>query len=147
MQSTKYEEGYCLCNCQGNRFLGEDNLGKFTKVTDISKAKIFTNAVKANNVLTNCLNKTEQSKWFVKSIFEVGNNMKIKQIETINVNDNDIDLIIDNLTEAYQKFIDIKEDINHNEGHLFYFIHGKGVTKRTDAYKSGAKTSNNFLYK
>lgn len=105
------EDGWVLTNRQCNRFLGEDNLGKFTKVTDISKAKIFTNAVKANNVLTNCLNKTEQSKWFVKSIFEVGNNMKIKQIETININDNDIDLIIDNLAEVYQKFTDIKKDM------------------------------------
>lgn len=43
----------------------------------------------------------------------------------------------------FQSFgvFDIVEDKNHNNGQLFSFNHGVSDTKRTDAYKSGAKVS------
>ena len=86
----------------------------------------------------------------IESILEFRN---LSYMEKLNLfkSVRDYDNVFSNVTHEvnyyflriFQSFgvLDINKDENHNEGHLFSFNHGRGVTKRTDAYKSGAKVS------
>lgn len=63
-------------------YLGKDNTSKFVKVTSLNQAEIFASILKANNVITNCLIKSEQNKWKAQYIDEVKKKILEKQEKT-----------------------------------------------------------------
>ncbi|WP_206459338.1 hypothetical protein [Anaerovorax sp. IOR16] len=68
-------------------YLGRDRTGRYIKRTSISQADVHESMLKANNVIKNCLTKTEQNKWVAKYIDDI-NKVKEKQKITINNNQN-----------------------------------------------------------
>lgn len=97
-----------MANKKKTQFLGEDNQGKLTKVTDIRKAKIFSDSIKANNVIKNSLRKTEQSKWFATLISDVAKQTTENQKKTLNIETETVDNSIDKIEELYNQILEIK---------------------------------------
>ena len=97
-----------MANKSKTRFLGEDNQGKLTKVTDIRKAKIFSDSTKANNVIKNSLRKTEQSKWFATLIGDIVKQTTENQKKTLNIETETVNNSIDKIEELYNQILEIK---------------------------------------
>lgn len=105
-----------MANKNKTQFLGEDNQGRLTKVTDIRKAKIFTDSAKANNVIKNSLRKTEQNKWFATLLTEVMKQTTQNQKKTLNLEIETVNSSLDKIEQAYKQILEIKNQyIKENE--------------------------------
>lgn len=105
-----------MANKKKTQFLGEDNQGRLTKVTDIRKAKIFSDSAKANNVIKNSLRKTEQNKWFATLLTEVMKQTTQNQKKTLNLEIETVNSSLDKIEQAFKQILEIKNQyIKENE--------------------------------